>query len=116
MFGPLAGEADYARQLLHLLTPDMLVLADRGLDAAAFLADVAAAGAQFVVRLTLESACSPVLARLGDGSFLSQIGGLPVRIIAADVTVTCTDGTTYTWAGTGWPPLSPITAATPPRH
>ena len=25
VFGPIAGEADYARQLLHLLTPDMLV-------------------------------------------------------------------------------------------
>ena len=95
VFGPLAGEADYARQLLHLLTPDMLVLADRGLDAAVFLADVAAAGAQFLVRLT-SNRRPPVLARLGDGSFLSQIGGLPVRIIAADVTVTCTDGTTYT--------------------
>ena len=33
VFGPLAGEAGYARQLLHLLRPDMLVLADRGFDA-----------------------------------------------------------------------------------
>ena len=43
VFGPPAtGETDYARQLLHLLRPDMLVLADRGFDAAAFLAEVAA--------------------------------------------------------------------------
>src|SRR4029450_7779178 len=50
VFGPPAtGETDYARQLLHLLSDDMLVLADRGFDAGAFLAEVAAAGpAQFL--------------------------------------------------------------------
>ena len=96
VFGPPAtGETDYARQLLHLLGPDMLVLADRGFDAAAFLAEVAATGAQFLVRL-----CSvrrpPVTARLDDGSFLSRLGGLTVRIITADITVTCADRTRYT--------------------
>jgi hypothetical protein len=95
VFGPLAGEADYARRLLHLLTPDMLVLADRGFDAGAFLADVAAAGAQFLVRLTATRRL-PVMARLDDGSFLPRIGELPVRIIEAQVTVTCADGTRYT--------------------
>jgi hypothetical protein len=95
VFGPLAGEADYARRLLHLLTPGMLVLADRGFDATAFLAEVAATGAQFLVRLTAARR-PPVMARLDDGSFLSRIGELTVRIIAADVTVTCADGTRYT--------------------
>jgi hypothetical protein len=95
VFGPLAGEADYARRLLHLLTPDMLVLADRGFDAGAFLAGAAAAGAQFLVRLTATRRL-PVMARLDDGSFLSRIGELPVRIIEAQVTVTCADGTRYT--------------------
>jgi len=42
--GRWPGRPITPRQLLHLLTPDMLVLADRGLDAAVFLADVAAAG------------------------------------------------------------------------
>src|SRR5262249_21940135 len=52
VFGPPAtGEPDYARQLLPKLRPDMLVLADRGFDAAAFLGQVAATGAQFLVRL-----------------------------------------------------------------
>jgi hypothetical protein len=95
VFGPVAGEADCARRLLHLLTPDMLVLADRGFDAGAFLAEVAATGAQFLVRLTATRRL-PVMARLGDGSFLSRIGELPVRIIEAQVTVTCADGTRYT--------------------
>jgi hypothetical protein len=41
VFGPPAtGETDYARRLLHLLTGGMLVLADRGFDGAAFLAEV----------------------------------------------------------------------------
>ena len=35
------------------------------------------------------------MARLDDGSFLSRMGGLTVRVIAADVTVTCADGTRY---------------------
>ena len=30
------------------------------------------------------------------GSFLSRIGALTVRIITADITVTCADGTRYT--------------------
>ena len=37
-----------------------------------------------------------MLARLDDGSFLSRIGALTVRIITADITVTCADGTRYT--------------------
>jgi hypothetical protein len=36
------------------------------------------------------------MARLDDGSFLSRIGDLPVRVVSAQVTVTCADGTTYT--------------------
>ena len=96
VFGPPAtGETDYARKLLHLLDPDMLVLADRGFDAAAFLAEIAAAGAAFLVRLTATRR-PPVTARLDDGSFLSKIGDLTVRVIAADITVTCADGTRYT--------------------
>ena len=36
------------------------------------------------------------MARLDDGSFLSRIGELTVRVIDANVTVTCADGTHYT--------------------
>ena len=54
VFGPLAdGETDYARQLLHLLDETMLVLMDRGFDGAAFLGEVAATCAAFLVRLTV---------------------------------------------------------------
>ena len=96
VFGPPAtGETAYARRLLHLLSAGMLVLADRGFDAADFLAGLAATKAQFLVRLTSKRRL-PVMARLDDGSFLSHIGDLPVRVICAQVTVTCADGTTYT--------------------
>jgi Insertion element 4 transposase N-terminal/Transposase DDE domain len=95
VFGPPAtGETDYARQLCHLLRPDMLVLTDRGFDAAAFLETIAAAPAQFLARLR-STRRLPVLAQLDDGTFLSRIGALTVRVIEAEVTVTCADGTRY---------------------
>jgi Insertion element 4 transposase N-terminal/Transposase DDE domain len=95
VFGTTAdGELDWARKLLHLLDARMLVLMDRGFDAGEFLAEVAATRAQFLVRLT-STRRPPVLARLPDGSVLSLIGGVKVRIITASVTVTCHDGTSY---------------------
>ena len=91
---PATGELDWARRLLPLLDETMLVLMDRGFDAAQFLAEVAATRAQFLVRLTANRR-PPVLRCLPDGSFISLIGGVKVRIIAASVTVTCHDGTRY---------------------
>jgi hypothetical protein len=94
-FGSTAtGEADWARQLLHLLDKTMLVLMDRGFDGGDFLAEVAGTGAQFLVRLNA-SRRPPVLRCLPDGSFTSVIGGVKVRVIAAEVTVSCHDGTSY---------------------
>jgi hypothetical protein len=93
-FGTTAdGELAWARRLLHLLDGSMLVLMDRGFDAGDFLAQVAAR-AQFLVRLNATRR-PPVLGRLPDGSVLSAIGGVSVRIIEASVTVTCHDGTRY---------------------
>ena len=96
VFGPPAtGETDYARKLLGLLGRDMLVLADRGFDGGEFLAELAGTGAQFLVRLRSNRRL-PVLARCDDGSYLSRIGEMTVRIITAQITVTCADGTRYT--------------------
>lgn len=95
VFGPPAtGETDYARTLLGLLGSDMLVLADRGFDAGEFFTDIAATGAQFLIRLR-GNRRPPVLARLDDGSFLTRINGMTVRIIIAEVAVSCADGTAY---------------------
>jgi hypothetical protein len=95
VFGTTAtGEIAWARKLLVRLDATMLVLMDRGFDAGEFLAEVAAAKAQFLVRLTANRR-PPVLSRFPDGSVLSVIGGVQVRIITASVTVTCHDGTRY---------------------
>ena len=95
VFGSTAeGEITWARKLLHLLDATMLVLMDRGFDGGEFLAEVAATKAQFLVRLSSVRR-PPVLGHLPDGSMLSLIGGVKVRIITAEVTVTCHDGTRY---------------------
>jgi len=91
---PADGEITWARKLCHLLDESMLVLMDRGFDAGKFLAEVAATRAQFLVRVKCGRRL-PVLAHLPDGSFLSLIGGVKVRVITASVTVTCHDGTSY---------------------
>ena len=95
VFGPPAtGETDYARRLLGLLDSDMLVLIDRGFDAGQFLTELAGTGAQFLARLR-STRTLPMLARCDDGSYLSRIDELTVRVITADITVTCADGTRY---------------------
>lgn len=88
------GETSYATRLLHHLGPEMLVLWDRGFDSNDFLAAVHATGAQILGRIS-QRRRPPVLQELADSSYLSVIGGVPVRIIEAQVSVTCTDGSTF---------------------
>ncbi|MET8949020.1 IS4 family transposase [Streptomyces sp. NPDC004542] len=98
VFGPTAeGETTYARRLLHLLRPDMLVLWDKGFDSNVFLAAVTETGAQILGRLR-SNRRMPVLTRLADGSYLSVIGTVKVRVIDAQIAVTCADGTSFTGA------------------
>ncbi|MGW1802452.1 IS4 family transposase [Streptomyces sp. NPDC001984] len=95
-FGPTAeGETSYAARLLHRLRPDVLVLWDKGFDSNDFLAQVTATGAQVLGRLR-NNRRPPVLTALGDGSYLSVIGTVRVRIVDAQITVTCTDNTVFT--------------------
>jgi hypothetical protein len=89
------GEIAYATRLLHLLDDRMLVLWDRGFDSADFLAAVHATGAKLLGRAT-GNRRPPVLARLADGSYRSRIGGVAVRVIEAEITVRCQDGTVFT--------------------
>jgi hypothetical protein len=84
-------EATLARRLLPLLQPSMLVLLDRAFDAARFLNELDDTGAKFLVR-SRSTRRPPVLTHLPDGSFLSNLDGLTVRIINAELTVTGTDG------------------------
>ncbi|MEW1725228.1 IS4 family transposase [Streptomyces sp. NPDC093109] len=95
-FGSLRhGERHYAHGLLPLLDPGMLLLADRGFDGNDFLARTDATGAAFLIRL--KAARRPTVEqRLPDGSYLTRLGHLRVRIIEASVTTTCADGTRWT--------------------
>ncbi|MEV0972019.1 hypothetical protein [Microtetraspora glauca] len=96
VFGPTSeGETGYARRLLYLLKPDMLVLWDKGFDSNAFLAQVAATGAQILGRLR-SNRRTPVLTLFADGSYLTTVGTLQIRVVEAQVTVTCADGTIFT--------------------
>lgn len=85
------GEIAWAEQLADLVDPGMLVLADRGFDADDFLARLAERGAQLLVR-ACASRRPPVLAVLPDGSYLTLINGLRLRVIEASVTVRGADG------------------------
>ena len=84
-------EATVARRLLPLLHPGMLILLDRAFDANAFLREVAATGAVLLARAK-STRHPPVLGHLPDGSYLSHLDGLKVRIIEASVTMTGADG------------------------
>ncbi|WP_188190468.1 hypothetical protein [Nonomuraea sp. SYSU D8015] len=72
VFGPTAtGETAYAQRLLHLLKPDMLLRWDKRFD----------------------GNCRAPSCSAWPAAPLSVIGSVPVRIVDAQVTVTCTDGT-----------------------
>jgi Insertion element 4 transposase N-terminal/Transposase DDE domain len=84
-------EATLARRLLSLLGPGMLVLLDRAFDANGFLRELDATGAELLVR-SKSTRRPAVLAHLPDGSYLSNLDGLPVRVIEADLAVRGGDG------------------------
>ncbi|MBB6422057.1 hypothetical protein HDC93_007693, partial [Streptomyces sp. AK010] len=92
VFGPTtAGETTYAPRLLPSLRPGMILLADRNFGAQKLVADIAATGAEVLVRLK-NGRRMPVLARYRDGSYLSALGDLHVRVIDCEITVTTTAG------------------------
>jgi Insertion element 4 transposase N-terminal/Transposase DDE domain len=85
------AEVPLARKLVPLLRAGMLLLADRAYDAADLLTEVAATGAHFLVRGSA-SRKPEVGEILPDGSYLSQVDGLQVRIIEAGLAVYGADG------------------------
>jgi transposase IS4-like protein/DDE family transposase len=95
VFRPFSdGETTCAPLLLGSLRAGMLLLADRNFGAGSLAAQIAATRADFLIRVrTGKSAPKlPVLRRLPDGSWLSRFGGVPVRVIDAQVTVTTSAG------------------------
>jgi hypothetical protein len=85
-------EATLALRLLPLLRSGILVLLDRGFDAVSFLTAVHRTGAMLLARVRSQRV-PPILKHLPDGSYLSDLDGLAVRIIEADVTMRGADGT-----------------------
>ncbi len=92
VFGPTScGELDYTRRLRRSLHPGMLVLLDRNFDTAALIGQLAATGADLLVRLKSNRKL-PVLRRYHDGSCLSQIGTVRVRVIECEITIATSAG------------------------
>jgi Insertion element 4 transposase N-terminal/Transposase DDE domain len=92
VFGPKAvGESVAGLQLARSLRAGMIVLLDRGLTGNAFFAAVAATGAEVLGRLSSVRR-PPVLRRFADGSYLSVIGGVPVRIVECEITIATSAG------------------------
>ena len=76
------SEVPLARKLVPLLREGMLLLADRAYDAADLMKEISATGAHFLIRGSATRK-PPVDEVLPDGSYLSRIDGLRVRIIEA---------------------------------
>jgi hypothetical protein len=92
VFGPTTtGETTYAPALLSSLRAGMILLADRNFAAAGLLTKVAATGAEVLVRLK-NGRRMPDLARYPDGSYLSVLGGLRVRVMDCQITISTTAG------------------------
>jgi hypothetical protein len=92
VFSPTScGELDCTRRLRRSLHAGMLVLLDRNFDAAALIGQLAATKAHLLVRLRSNRKL-PVLARYHDGSYLSQIGAVPVRVIECEITIATSAG------------------------
>lgn len=86
------SEVPLARKLVPLLGKGMLLLADRAYDAGDLMKEISATGAHFLVRGTAARK-PPVDEVLPDGSYLSRIDGLRVRITGAALDVHGADGT-----------------------
>jgi Transposase DDE domain len=92
VFGPAScGELDYTRRLRRSLHAGMIVLLDRNFDAAALIGQLAATDADLLVRLKSNRKL-PVLRCYDDGSYLSQIGAVPVRVAECEITIATSAG------------------------
>ncbi|WP_327086368.1 IS4 family transposase [Nonomuraea sp. NBC_01738] len=93
VFGPAStGELDYARRLAACLRSGMLLLGDRNFAATDLLNQVAATGADLLLRCK-SGRNLPAVARCRDGSILARLGALTVRVIDAEITIRTAAGT-----------------------
>jgi hypothetical protein len=92
VFSPTGtGELDHARTLARSLRPGMLLLADRNYAAADLIKTLTATRADLLIRCK-SSRRLPVIGRYRDGSWLSTIGTVRVRVLDAQISVKTTSG------------------------
>ena len=85
------GEIVYASDLVPAMRAPMIVLADRNFAAADLIDKIAGRGADLLIRVKTGRRL-PVCARCADGSWISRIGSVEVRVIRAQITITTGDG------------------------
>ncbi len=83
---PSVGETTCTLDLLRAVRPGMIVLADRNFAAQGLIAAIAANGADLLVRVK-NGRNLPVWRRLPDGSYVSRIGRVEVRVLRAELTI-----------------------------
>lgn len=109
VFGPISiGETTYTPRLLPSMGPGMLVLADRNFASVALLHRISETGAQFLVRVK-NGRNLPVHLPLADGSYLSLLNGVPVRVLSARITL-------HTGAGDRSETYRLVTSLTDPKE
>ena len=92
VFGPIStGEIAHAHRLTGSLGAGMLLLADRNFAAADLVTALASTGADLLIRAKTGRRL-PVLARYRDGSCLSILGGVRVRVIDAQISIATSAG------------------------
>ncbi|MGW5125744.1 transposase [Streptomyces sp. NPDC004069] len=92
VFGPTTnGETSYAPRLVRSLREGMIVLLDRNFAVQALAEAITRTGAHVLVRVK-ENRRLPVLERFPDGSCLSRMGAVVVRVIDCAITVSTSQG------------------------
>ncbi|MGW2539356.1 IS4 family transposase, partial [Kitasatospora sp. NPDC001574] len=92
VFGPTTdGETTYAPRLLRSLREGVIVLLDRNFAARTLVSAIATTGAHVLVRVK-SGRHLPVLRRNRDGSYLSRLGTVEVRVIDCEITIATATG------------------------
>jgi hypothetical protein len=92
VFGPTSiGETTYAPRLLRSLHAGMILLGDRNFGAQDLIRDIAATGADVLIRLK-NGRKMPILARYPDGSYLSVLDAVRVRVVECEIAISTTAG------------------------
>lgn len=90
--GPIStGETTMTDRLVGSLHAGMLVLCDRNLTTNTLTRHLAATGAHLLGRCKTDRRL-PVLRRYHDGSYLSVLGGVTVRVVQAEITIATSAG------------------------